>query len=57
MTLAEEAQRYLEVVELFRAEGHEPRWRPETRDERVPLTKTSPSRPVNTEVRRKPCQS
>ena len=29
MTLAEEAQRYLHVVEVFRAEGHEPRWRPE----------------------------
>lgn len=29
MTLAEEAQRYLAVVEFFRAEGVEPRWRPE----------------------------
>jgi len=29
MKLAEEAQRYLRVVEVFRAEGHEPRWRPE----------------------------
>lgn len=29
MTLAEEAQLYLEVVEAFRAEGCEPHWRPE----------------------------
>ena len=29
MTLADEAQRYLEVVDVFRAEGHEPHWRPE----------------------------
>jgi hypothetical protein len=30
MTLAEEAQRYLAVVDFFRAQGCEPRWRPET---------------------------
>jgi hypothetical protein len=30
MTLAEEAQRYLAVVDAFRAEGCEPEWRPET---------------------------
>jgi hypothetical protein len=35
MTLAEEAQRYLAAVEVFRAEGYEPRWRPETPLERV----------------------
>lgn len=29
MTLAEEAQRYLAVVEFFRAQGSEPHWRPE----------------------------
>ena len=29
MTLAEEAQQYLAVVEFFRAQGHEPHWRPE----------------------------
>jgi hypothetical protein len=29
MTLAEEAQRYLAVVEVFRAEGREPQWLPE----------------------------
>jgi hypothetical protein len=29
MTLAEEAQLYLAVVEVFRAEGHEPQWQPE----------------------------
>ena len=32
MTVAEEAQRYLEVVEFFRAEGREPHWRPEWRE-------------------------
>jgi hypothetical protein len=30
MTLAEEAQRYLAVVEFFRAHGCEPQWRHET---------------------------
>jgi len=30
MSLAEEAQRYLAVVEAFRASGCEPRWRAET---------------------------
>jgi hypothetical protein len=29
MTLADEAQLYLAVVVVFRAEGCEPRWRPE----------------------------
>lgn len=29
VTVAEEAQRYLAVVEVFRAEGCEPHWRPE----------------------------
>jgi hypothetical protein len=28
--LADEARRYLNVVDAFRAAGHEPRWRPET---------------------------
>jgi hypothetical protein len=30
MTLADEAQLYLAVVELFRAQGCEPHWRPES---------------------------
>ena len=30
MTVADEAQRYLAVVEFFRALDCEPRWRPET---------------------------
>jgi hypothetical protein len=30
MTLAEEAQLYLAVVEAFRAEGCEPHWQPES---------------------------
>jgi hypothetical protein len=48
MTVAEEAQRYLEVVEVFRREGCEPHWRPEWR-ERPELSgrsrRTSPSLP------------
>jgi hypothetical protein len=37
MTLAEEAQRYLAVVEFFRAQGSEPHWRPEMPATAVPL--------------------
>jgi hypothetical protein len=37
MTLAEEAQRYLAVVEFFRAQGSEPHWRRENQAARVPL--------------------
>ena len=48
MTVAEEAQRYLAVVEFFRREGREPHWRPEWR-ERPELSRrslpTSPSLP------------
>ena len=40
MTLAEEAQRYLAVVEFFRAQGSEPHWRPE-----VPATPVPVKRP------------
>lgn len=36
MTLAQEAQRYLAVVEFFRAQGCEPHWRPEPQDRPVP---------------------
>jgi hypothetical protein len=36
MTLAEEAQRYLAVVEFFRAQGSEPHWRPEPCAGRIP---------------------
>jgi hypothetical protein len=38
MTLAEEAQRYLAVVETFRAQGCEPHWRRETSLERAHLS-------------------
>jgi hypothetical protein len=37
MTLAEEAQRYLAVVEFFRAQGSEPHWRRETPAAAIPL--------------------
>jgi hypothetical protein len=43
MTLAEEAQRYLAVVETFRAQGCEPHWRRETSHERACLSNPSPS--------------
>jgi hypothetical protein len=43
MTLAEEAQRYLAVVELFRREGCEPHWRPETSAEQVLVSKSARS--------------
>jgi hypothetical protein len=43
MTVAEEAQRYLEVVEFFRAEGREPHWRPENWLERAQLNSLSPN--------------
>lgn len=36
MTLAEEAQRYLAVVEFFRAHGAEPHWRREPAVGRIP---------------------
>jgi hypothetical protein len=53
MTVAEEAQRYLAVVEIFRAEGCEPQWRPETSSERPEVT-TSFDRPAtNVPQRRK----
>lgn len=41
MTLAEEAQQYLAVVEFFRREGCEPRWQPEAQLERTQLTHSS----------------
>jgi hypothetical protein len=40
MTVAEEAQRYLEVVEVFRREGCEPQWQAEWR-ERPELSRRS----------------
>jgi hypothetical protein len=53
MTLADEAQRYLAVVELFRAEGYEPHWRRETWIERAQLN--SAFMPKN--KRRKSCHN
>jgi hypothetical protein len=38
MTLAEEAQRYLAAVEVFRREGCEPHWRPERTVAPVPVS-------------------
>jgi hypothetical protein len=43
MTVAEEAQRYLAVVEFFRAVGCEPHWRPE-RDPKAAADKHVPER-------------
>ena len=42
MTVAEEAQLYLGVVEVFRALGCEPHWRPERRQN--PATRQVPER-------------
>jgi hypothetical protein len=55
MTLAEEAQRYLAVVETFRAQGCEPHWRRETPLERAHLISSSPSAFTQTPERRKSC--
>jgi len=43
MSLAEEAERYLAVVEFFRAQGCEPHWRPERLQNR-PVTQQVPER-------------
>jgi hypothetical protein len=48
MTLAEEAQRYLAVVEFFRAQGSEPHWRPE-----LPAAALPVPRPEDKVVRKK----
>jgi len=56
MTLAEEAQRYLAAVAVFRAEGYEPHWRPETPFERAELSKSSPSAHTQRD-RRKACSN
>jgi hypothetical protein len=53
MTLAEEAQRYLAVVEAFRAEGREPHWHPETARERARLSGSSVPLSPKTPTRRK----
>jgi len=45
MTLAQEAQRYLAVIEVFRAEGCEPHWRREIRAE-ASDPHVSPLRPI-----------
>lgn len=57
MTLAEEAQRYLAVVEMFRAEGYEPHWRRETPLERHELSTSSPSPHTQTRDWRKSCSN
>jgi len=53
MTIADEAQRYLAVVEAFRAEGFEPHWRRETPSERAQLSNSSPSAYAQIPKRRK----
>jgi hypothetical protein len=57
MTLAEEAQRYLAVVDVFRAEGCEPEWRPETPVERVWLDESAPAVHPEPDERMKQCSS
>ena len=55
MTLAEEAQQYLAVVDAFRAEGCEPDWRPETWIERASLNGSAPAVRLEPDERRKQC--
>jgi hypothetical protein len=55
MTLAEEAQQYLGVVDAFRAEGYEPDWRPETWLERVWLSRAWPALELDSDEGRKQC--
>ena len=40
-TIASEAERYLAVVEVFRAAGYEPHWRPESGARRVRRAKAN----------------
>jgi hypothetical protein len=56
MTLDEEAQRYLAVVDVFRAEGYEPTWRPESAP--APIKRPADARDVcssKPKQRRKTC--
>jgi hypothetical protein len=53
MTLAEEAQRYLAVVEFFRAQGCEPHWHRETWLERTRLSERTAPAPRHLPERRK----
>jgi hypothetical protein len=55
MTLAEEAQRYLAVVDAFRAEGCEPEWRRETLAEPVWANGSSPAVQPEHDERMKQC--
>jgi len=57
MTVAEEAQRYLAVVETFRAQGCEPRWRRESSLERAQLSNSPPSVSRQIRERRKSCSN
>lgn len=57
MTVAEEAQQYLEVVDAFRAEGCEPAWRPETWMERVGLNRSLPPLHLDFDEGRDQCSS
>ena len=57
MTLAQEAQCYLAVVEVFRREGCEPQWRRETSLERAQLTSVFAHTATPHSKRRKSCRS
>jgi hypothetical protein len=57
MTVAEEAQRYLAVVETFRAQGCEPHWRRESSLERAQLSNSPPIVSTQTRKRRKSCSN
>jgi hypothetical protein len=57
MTIAEEAQRYLEVVEFFRSQGCEPHWRPEPQIGRPRPRRAAHARAFDPAERRKGCSS
>ena len=53
MTLAEEAQVYLAVVDVFRAEGCEPQWRPEPELQPIARRQPAEQRPAANDNRRR----
>jgi hypothetical protein len=53
MTLAEEAQVYLAVVDVFRAEGCEPQWRPEPELQPIARSQPAEQRPAANDNRRR----
>ena len=55
MTLAEEAQVYLALVDVFRAEGREPQWRPEPQPQPIARRQPTEQPAANDNRRRTKC--